>query len=116
MAVFEYVNKMKKQSASNSIQKEGSPMYKEILAKLTNRQELNESEIFELIAAINHDEVSGGANGGGFQVALLMKSPTLKGNPLSIAQAMRENCVQIRPKSKGTADGYQRYRRRAQHV
>lgn len=73
-------------------------MYKEILSKLTNRQELSESEIFELIAAINHDEVSG-VQIGGFQVALLMKSPTLKETSY-IAQAMRENCVQIRPKVK----------------
>ena len=33
-------------------------MYKEILGKITTGQELNEPEIFELIAAINEGTVS----------------------------------------------------------
>ena len=71
-------------------------MYKEILTKLTNRMELTDSEINELIAAINHDEISD-VQIGGFQVALLMKSPTLK-ETAAIAKAMRSNCVRLNPK------------------
>nr|WP_122013181.1 anthranilate phosphoribosyltransferase [Maliibacterium massiliense] len=71
-------------------------MYKEILTKLTNRMELSEQEISALIAAINKDEISD-VQIGGFQVALLMKSPTLR-ETAAIAKAMRENCVRLAPR------------------
>lgn len=70
-------------------------MYKDILSKLTNRIELSENEISELIAGINSGEISD-VQIGGFQVALLMKSPTLR-ETTAIAKAMRENCVRLRP-------------------
>lgn len=71
-------------------------MYKDILSKLTNRVELSEGEIGELIAGINRDEISD-VQIGGFQVALLMKSPTLR-ETTAIAKAMRENCIRLRPR------------------
>ena len=71
-------------------------MYKTILSKLTTHQELSEGEIGALIAAIQREEISD-VQIGGFQVALLMKSPTL-GEIIVIAKAMRENCVRIEPK------------------
>lgn len=46
-------------------------MYKNILQKTTNNQELTEQEIFQLIRAINNDEVSD-VQIAGFQVALLI--------------------------------------------
>lgn len=70
-------------------------MYKDILAKLTTNQELTEAEIFELIAAVNHDEVNG-VQIAGFQVALLMKGASLK-EIAFIAKAMRENCIPLKP-------------------
>ena len=71
-------------------------MYKNILTKLTNHTELSDEEIFDLISAINRDEISD-VQIGGFQVALLMKSPTL-GETSAIARAMRENCVRLNPR------------------
>lgn len=71
-------------------------MYKNILTKLTNHTELSDGEIFDLISAINRDEISD-VQIGGFQVALLMKSPTL-GETSAIARAMRENCVRLNPR------------------
>lgn len=70
-------------------------MYKDILSKLTDHQELMESEIFELIGSVNNDEVSD-VQIAGFQVALLMKGASLK-EIASIAKAMRENCVPLKP-------------------
>jgi anthranilate phosphoribosyltransferase len=74
-------------------------MYKEILKKITARQELTEAEISELIAAINKGEVSD-VQIAGFQVALLMKGASLK-EIAYIAKAMRDNCVPLRPKVTG---------------
>lgn len=71
-------------------------MYKNILNKTTNNQELNEQEIFQLISAINNDEVND-IQIAGFQVALLMKGASLQ-EIAFIARAMRENCVALRPK------------------
>jgi anthranilate phosphoribosyltransferase len=73
-------------------------MYKDVLAKLTTKQELTEGEICGLITAINSGEVSD-VQIAGFQVALLMKgtSPT---ELASFARAMRENCVPLRPKTQ----------------
>ena len=66
-------------------------MYKDVLAKLTALQELNDEEISELVTAINNDEVSD-VQIAGFQVALLMKGASL--NELAaFAKAMRKNCV-----------------------
>ena len=47
-------------------------MYKEILTKITSGQRLDENEIFDLIAAINHDEITD-VQIAGFQVGLYMK-------------------------------------------
>lgn len=71
-------------------------MYKNILNKTTNNQELTEQEIFQLIKAINNDEVSD-VQIAGFQVALLMKGASLQ-EIAFIAKAMRENCVPLQPK------------------
>lgn len=70
-------------------------MYKEIMEKITTRQELSETEIFELISAINKGEVSD-VQIAGFQVALLMKGASLK-ETAYIAKAMRDNCVPLKP-------------------
>ncbi len=70
-------------------------MYKNILNKATTHQELSEEEVFELIGAINRDEVSN-VQIAGFQVALLMKGSSTKEIGY-IAKAMRENCVPLRP-------------------
>ena len=51
-------------------------MYKEILTKITSGQKLSEQEIFELIAAINKDEITD-VQIAGFQVGLLMKGTSL---------------------------------------
>lgn len=71
-------------------------MYKNIMAKTTSRQELSEEEIFELIHAINNDEVTD-VQIAGFQVALLMKGASLA-EIAAIAKAMRRNCVPLKPK------------------
>jgi anthranilate phosphoribosyltransferase len=70
-------------------------MYKNILNKATNHQELTKEEIFALIKAINNDEVSD-VQIAGFQVALLMKGASLKEIGY-IAKAMRDNCVPLKP-------------------
>ncbi len=71
-------------------------MYKNILSKATTHEELSEREIFELIKAINDDEVSA-IQIAGFQVALLMKGASLQ-EMAFIAKAMRENCVPLKPR------------------
>jgi len=71
-------------------------MYKDIMAKITNKQELSEQEIFELIGDIKNDNVTD-VQIAGFQVALLMKGASLR-EIASIAKAMRQNCVPIRPR------------------
>ncbi|MCL2813147.1 MAG: anthranilate phosphoribosyltransferase [Oscillospiraceae bacterium] len=70
-------------------------MYKEIMGKITAKQELSEAEISELISAIKNDYVSD-VQIAGFQVALLMKGASLK-ETAYIAKAMRDNCVPLRP-------------------
>jgi anthranilate phosphoribosyltransferase len=70
-------------------------MIRNILGKLTNKQDLTAEEISGLIAAIRNDELSE-AQIAGFQVALLMKGPTLS-EITAIAQAMRDNCIRIYP-------------------
>lgn len=70
-------------------------MIRHILGKLTSKQDLTAEEISGLIAAIRNDELSE-AQIAGFQVALLMKGPTLS-EITAIARAMRENCIRINP-------------------
>ncbi len=70
-------------------------MYKEIMAKITAKQELSEAEIFALIQGINENAVSD-VQIAGFQVALLMKGASLR-EIASIAKAMRRSCVPLRP-------------------
>jgi anthranilate phosphoribosyltransferase len=74
-------------------------MYKEIMGKITTKQELSETEISELIAAIKNDTVSD-VQIAGFQVALLMKGASLQ-EIAYIAKAMRDNCVPLKPKVSG---------------
>lgn len=74
-------------------------MYKEILTKITTNQKLTEEEIFELIAAINRDEVTD-VQIAGFQVGLLMKGTSLE-ELSAFAKAMRANCVPLHPQVSG---------------
>ncbi|HHY71987.1 MAG TPA: anthranilate phosphoribosyltransferase [Bacillus bacterium] len=71
-------------------------MIKNILQKLTERKDLTAEEAYSLIVAIKNDELSE-VQIAGFQVALLMKGPTLT-EIAAIARAMRDNCIQINPK------------------
>ena len=71
-------------------------MYKEVLTKITGGQKLSEQEIFELIAAINKDEVTD-VQIAGFQVGLLMKGTSLE-ELAAFAKAMRANCVPLKPR------------------
>ena len=70
-------------------------MYKDVLAKLTAMQELDEQDVCALITAINNDEISD-VQIAGFQVALLMKGASLQ-ELAFIAKAMRMNCVPLHP-------------------
>jgi anthranilate phosphoribosyltransferase len=70
-------------------------MYKSVLQKVTNHEELTEQEISTLISAIRRDEVSD-VQIAGFQVALLMKGASLQ-EMAHIAKAMRDNCVPLKP-------------------
>jgi anthranilate phosphoribosyltransferase len=74
-------------------------MFKESLAKLTQREELSEEELTEFVEAMRDDEVSE-AQIAGFLVALVMKGPTVN-EVAGIARAMRANCVQIKPEVSG---------------
>jgi anthranilate phosphoribosyltransferase len=77
-------------------------MYKEILSKITAREELTEMEISQLITGINEGTVSD-VQIAGFQVALLMKGASL--NEIAyIAKAMRDNCVPLKPNVEETMD------------
>lgn len=73
-------------------------MIKNVLQKLTERKDLTAEEAYSLIVAIKNDELSE-VQIAGFQVALLMKGPTLT-EISAIAQAMRDNCIPIRPNVK----------------
>lgn len=74
-------------------------MITNVLRKLTTKQDLTEEEAYSLIVAIKNDELSE-VQIAGFQVALLMKGPTLK-EISAIAKAMRDHCIQIRPQVEG---------------
>lgn len=71
-------------------------MIKNILQKLTTKEDLTAEEAYSLIIAINNDELSD-VQIAGFQVALLMKGPTLT-EITAIARAMRDICNKIDPK------------------
>lgn len=71
-------------------------MYKDILQKLTNREDMSERDVFEIISDINNDRLTDGQISG-FLVALVMKGATLE-ETAYIAKAMRKNCVPLRPK------------------
>ncbi len=71
-------------------------MIKNVLQKLTKKEDLTAEEAYSLIVAIKNDELSD-VQIAGFQVALLMKGPTLT-EITAIAQAMRDNCIKISPK------------------
>lgn len=70
-------------------------MIKSVLQKLTAKKDLTAEEVYNLILAIKNDELSD-VQIAGFQVALLMKGPTLT-EITAIAQAMRDNCIKISP-------------------
>ena len=74
-------------------------MIKNVLGKLTAKKDLTAEEAYSLIVAIKNDELSE-VQIAGFQVALLMKGPTLT-EIAAIAQAMRDNCIRINPKVQG---------------
>ncbi len=74
-------------------------MYKEVLTKVTSRQEMSGEEIAALVASINEGNVSD-VQIAGFQVALLMKGTT-ENELAHFAKAMRDNCVPLRPKVSG---------------
>jgi len=67
-----------------------------VLKKLTANQDLTFEEAYGLIVAIDKDELSD-VQIAGFQVALLMKGPTLT-EITAIAQAMRDHCKGIAPR------------------
>lgn len=89
-------------------------MYKTVMAKLTQKINLNEEEVNSIIQAINNDELTEGQISG-FLVALVMKGTTLE-ETTAIAKAMRNVCVPIRPNVKaemmdtcGTGGGLSTY-------
>ncbi len=73
-------------------------MYKDILAKVTNKETLTPEEISEFINAVAADEVTD-VQIAGFQVGLLMKG-TNTDELAAFANAMRANCVPIRANVK----------------
>ncbi|NLL20076.1 MAG: anthranilate phosphoribosyltransferase [Clostridia bacterium] len=71
-------------------------MIKKVLQKLTVKEDLTAEEVYDLIVAIKNDQLNP-AQIAGFQVALLMKGPTLT-EITAIAQAMRDHCIRIDPR------------------
>ncbi len=74
-------------------------MIQNVLQKLTARQDLTADEAYSLILGIKNDELSD-VQIAGFQVALLMKGPTLT-EITAIARAMRDNCIPLAPRVNG---------------
>lgn len=68
----------------------------EILQKLNLGQNLNDEEAYNAIIAIHQEEMTD-IQIMSFQVALLMKGPTLV-EISAISRAMRDHCIQIKPK------------------
>ena len=77
-----------------SLRKESLKM-KEILNKLTQKQELNQDEIDHVVFGVKEDSFSN-TQIAGFLMALLMKGPTTP-EVAATARAMRRACVPIRP-------------------
>lgn len=71
-------------------------MIQNVLRKLTTKEDLTAEEAYSLIIAIKNDELSE-VQIAGFQVALLMKGPTIT-EITAIARAMRDNCKSISPR------------------
>ena len=69
-------------------------MFKDILAKITNKETLTPDEISEFIGAVAADEVTP-VQIAGFQVGLLMKGTSVE-ELASFANAMRKNCIPIK--------------------
>ncbi|MCR5147981.1 MAG: anthranilate phosphoribosyltransferase [Eubacterium sp.] len=69
-------------------------MYKDILAKVTNKETLTPEEVSEFIGAVAADEVTP-VQIAGFQVGLLMKGTNVE-ELAAFANAMRANCVPIK--------------------
>jgi anthranilate phosphoribosyltransferase len=70
-------------------------LVQDVLRKLTAGENLTAEEAYNLIVAIKNDQLSS-VQIAGFQVALLMKGPTLE-EITAIAKAMRDNCETISP-------------------
>ncbi len=70
-------------------------MIQNVLKKLTVKEDLTADEAYGVIDAIKNDELSD-VQIAGFQVALLMKGPTIT-EITAIARAMRDNCRSISP-------------------
>lgn len=68
----------------------------DLLLKLNLGRNLSETEAYDAILAINNNEMTD-VQIMGFQVALLMKGPTLE-EISAIARAMRDLCIQVKPK------------------
>jgi anthranilate phosphoribosyltransferase len=71
-------------------------LVQKVLSKLTAREDLSAEEAYSLILAISNDQLSE-VQIAGFQVALLMKGPTLT-EITAIARAMRDVCESIAPR------------------
>jgi anthranilate phosphoribosyltransferase len=78
-----------------NIFKELSDLIQKILKKLTTKENLTAEEAYGVIVAIKSGELSD-VQIAGFQVALLMKGPTIT-EITAIARAMRDNCRGIAP-------------------
>ncbi|MFA7466774.1 MAG: anthranilate phosphoribosyltransferase [Desulfotomaculaceae bacterium] len=71
-------------------------MFQDVLRKLTAKEDLTADEAYSVIIDIKNDELSD-VQIAGFQVALLMKGPTIT-EITAIARAMRDHCNSISPK------------------
>ena len=72
----------------------GKKTIKPILSKLTENFDLERSEIYDVIDAINAGQLSD-VQIAGFLVGLLSKGPSIK-EVAYIAQAMRKNCIPMK--------------------
>ena len=72
----------------------GKKMIKPVLMKLTDGFDLERSEVFSIIDAINAGQISD-VQIAGFLVGLLSKGPSIK-EVAYIAQAMRANCIPMK--------------------
>lgn len=96
---------MKEQKTGDELltQPEAKPMakfeFKEVLGKLTERQELSQADIEGVIGGMASGEMSD-VRIAGFLMALLMKGPT-NNEIAGIAHSMREAAIPVRPKVDG---------------